>query len=258
MTRPGYVRSRAIAALCLGLACLGALTLAPRSWALPPGHPNGLPGLADVQQVIVVVAPDQRSTTAELRTYERNNKGEWTAVHGPVVATLGWSGLIPGDERRQGTGKTPMGSYALVDAFGRLADPGTAMPYYRFDRDDAWTYYPKVPSTYNILQTADRSWRRYGSYVEHLWSYGAQYRYVVVLDYNLPRGPLTTGSNGIRRTSKPADTRRGGGIFLHVSNGRRTAGCIAVPQDQMRAILTWLTPDANPHIVIGTEQFLAG
>ncbi len=242
----------------VGVLTVAATTIgiAPHVWALPPGHPSALPGLADVDQVIVVVAPDRGSTTAELRAYERGGDGSWIAAHGPVVATLGWSGLIPGERRRQSTGKTPMGTYALVDAFGRRADPGTAMPYYRFDRDDAWTYYPKVPSTYNILQTANRNWRRYGTYVEHLWSYGAQYRYVVVLDYNLPKGVITTGSDGIRRTSEPANTRRGGGIFLHVSNGRRTAGCIAIPEASMRAILTWLNPDKNPHIVIGTEQSL--
>jgi L,D-peptidoglycan transpeptidase YkuD (ErfK/YbiS/YcfS/YnhG family) len=238
------------------LVC-GLVGVAPRSWALPPGHPDGLPGLTEVNQVIVVVAENQRSTSAQLRTYERGDDGRWTLVHGPVTATLGWSGLVPGERRRQGTGKTPMGTYALVDAFGRLADPGTAMPYYRFDRDDAWTYFPKVPSTYNILQTANRRWQRYGSYVEHLWSYGAQYRYVVVLDYNLPPGPITTGSDGIRRSREPADTRRGGGIFLHVSNGRRTAGCIAIPEDQMRQIMTWLDPNDDPHIVIGTARSLA-
>lgn len=251
-----WCRQQRRAAVITALACC-LLSLAPKSWANPPGHPDGLQGLTGVDQVIVVVAANERSTSAELRTYERNADGRWAAVHGPIVATLGWSGLVPGERRRQGTGKTPMGTYALVDAFGRRADPGTAMSYYRFDRNDAWTYFPKVPETYNILQTVDRRWRRYGGYVEHLWSYGAQYRYVVVLDYNLPRGPVTTGSDGVRRTRDPADTRRGGGIFLHVSNGQRTAGCIAIPEAQMREILTWLDPVADPHIVIGTERSLS-
>jgi len=226
------------------------------SWAAPIGHPSSLPGLSDVDQVIVVVADNRKSTTAELRAYERKADGTWSQMFTAATATLGWSGLVPGERRRQGTGKTPMGTYALVDAFGRLGDPGTQMPYYRFDRNDAWTYYPKVPSTYNMLQTVDRSWRRYGSYVEHLWSYGSQYRYVVVVDYNLPPGAITTGADGVRRTAEPANTRRGGGIFLHVSNGRRTAGCIAISQEQMRNILQWLKPEANPHIVIGTQRSL--
>lgn len=255
--RPQASRRTRLSAIVLGLVCLMAISLAPPAAALPLGDPEGLAGIGDAQQVIVVVASNRRSTTAELRTYERRTDGSWAQVHGPVTATLGWSGLIPGERRRQGTGKTPMGTYALADAFGRRANPGTAMPYHRFDRDDAWTYYPKVPSTYNILQTADRKWRSYGTYVEHLWSYGSQYRYVVVLDYNLPQGRVTTDSNGIRRTSEPANTRLGGGIFLHVSNGRRTAGCIAIPEHQMRRILTWLKPAANPTIVIGTERSLA-
>ena len=131
------------------------------------------------------------------------------------------------------------------------ADPGTKLPYTRFDRNDAWTYNPRRPATYNVFQTVDTSWRTYGSYVERLWSYGKQYRYVAVLDYNLPDGPIRRGPDGVRRTSKPADTKAGGGIFLHVTNGSATAGCIAIPQRVMRDVLTWLDPERKPVIVIG-------
>ena len=34
---------------------------------------------------------------------------------------------------------------------------------------------------------------------EHLWSYGRQYNYVAVMDYNLPGGPIRTGADGVRR-----------------------------------------------------------
>jgi L,D-peptidoglycan transpeptidase YkuD (ErfK/YbiS/YcfS/YnhG family) len=98
------------------------------------------------------------------------------------------------------------------------------------------------------------SWRSFGGYVEHLWAHGTQYRYVAVLDFNLPGGPIRAGSDGIRRSSRPADTRLGGGIFLHVTDGRSTSGCIAIPQDTMRRVLTWLDPKRHPVIVIGPES----
>ena len=106
---------------------------------------------------------------------------------------------------------------------------------------------PSNPYTYNVFQTADASWRSYGSYVERLWSYGRQYRYVAVLDYNLPEGPIRTGPDGIRRSAEPADTRAGGGIFLHVTDGRSTAGCIAIPEgdDAVGAAVAGPEPQAR-------------
>jgi L,D-peptidoglycan transpeptidase YkuD (ErfK/YbiS/YcfS/YnhG family) len=79
---------------------------------------------------------------------------------------------------------------------------------------------------------------------------GYQYDYVAVLDYNLPEGPIRTGANGVRRSSNPPDTSRGGGIFLHVDNGNKTAGCIAVTKKVMRDLMTWMDPKKDPVIVI--------
>jgi len=209
--------------------------------------------LGNSQQVIIVTARSWGSRTGTVTAYQVSAGGGWEPVLGPMRAMLGHSGLIRAAQRRQGTGKTPTGTFRIVSAFGRQPDPGTSMPYLRIDRDDAWTYHPKVPSTYNMLQTAPRSWRSYGGYVEHLWSYGVQYDYVAVMDYNLPGEPIRTGADGVRRTSKPADTARGGGIFLHASDGKVTAGCIAVPVGQMRAIMRWLDPAKDPRIVVRVD-----
>lgn len=221
---------------------------------LPKYHPSRLAHVGTAGQVIVVTSPSSTSSYATLRAYERDGNGGWTQVVGATPARLGWSGIELAAQRRQGTGKTPAGTFGMVSAFGRKADPGTALPYRQFDRSDAWTYNPKYPSTYNVFQTVDRSWSSYGDYVEQLWSYGSQYDYVSVLDYNLPKGPITAGPDGIRRTAKPADTRAGGGIFLHVTNGKVTAGCIAIPEATMRQVLRWLNPNSKPVIVIGTES----
>jgi L,D-peptidoglycan transpeptidase YkuD (ErfK/YbiS/YcfS/YnhG family) len=49
----------------------------------------------------------------------------------------------------------------------------------------------------------------------------------------------------------PAVRYRGAGIFLYVSNGNPTAGCVAVPRPMVVAILRWLDPQADPIIAIG-------
>jgi L,D-peptidoglycan transpeptidase YkuD (ErfK/YbiS/YcfS/YnhG family) len=248
----------AILALVLGLALVPLLlaSLLPSAAAdeQPAYHPSRLAHVGTAGQVIVVTAPSWRSTHATLRAYERDGSGGWREVVGATPARLGWSGMYLAAQRRQGTGRTPAGTFAIPRAFGRRADPGTQLPYTQVDRNDAWPYNPENPFTYNVFQTAATSWRSYGGNVEHLWAHGRQYDYVAVLDYNLPGGPIRTGADGIRRSTRPADTKAGGGIFLHVTDGTATAGCIAIPRATMRSVLRWLDPGRKPVIVIGPES----
>ena len=239
-------RAITVMVLAVSIVSQGPIAHAATPSAVRPDDLN----LGAAQQVVIVTAPSWRSRTGTVTAFERQGRGPWEQAFGPIPAMLGHSGLVPAKDRRQGTGKTPTGTFRVVSAFGRKPNPGTSMKYRQIDRNDAWTYHPKYPSTYNMMQTADRSWRSYGGYVEHLWSYGVQYDYVAVLDYNLPAGPISKDASGIRRTSKAADTSRGGGIFLHASNGTVTAGCIAIPVDRMRELTRWLDPAKDPHIVI--------
>lgn len=249
-SRPRTVVTAIVAGALLAMPAAPAVVPAPPVAADPPVGPAALPGLDDARQVIVVTAPNARTTFGTLTAYTRHADGAWAIAYGPMTARLGFSGIIQARDRRQGTGKTPAGTFGIVSAFGRQPNPGTSLAYRQVDRNDTWTYNPRVPSTYNMMQTANRSWAGYGRYAEHLWSYGTQYDYVAVLDYNLPRGPIRRGPDGIRRATTPADTAKGGGIFLHVSNGKVTAGCIAIPREQMRQVLTWLDPAKRPRIVI--------
>jgi L,D-peptidoglycan transpeptidase YkuD (ErfK/YbiS/YcfS/YnhG family) len=47
---------------------------------------------------------------------------------------------------------------------------------------------------------------------------------------------------------------RGSGIFLHVSRGNPTVGCVSLPEGQLLTILRWLRPAKSPLIVIGTRK----
>lgn len=242
-------RWRAKSSLAIGFLLLLLLSLLPQSVSAAPALPAALNSVGKSEQVVLVQAKNWNATRGTLRAFAKI-KGSWVEVHKKVPVDLGYGGLVQGDKRRQGTGKTPTGTYAITSGFGRKADPGTKLDYIKIDRNDAWTYNPRVPSTYNIFQTANRSWKSYGNYVESLYSYGKQYNYVAIMDFNLPRGKITKGPQGIYRTDKPANTQRGGGIFLHVSNGNETAGCIAVAEVVMRDLMKWFNPKKNPVIVV--------
>ena len=65
---------------------------------------------------------------------------------------------------------------------------------------------------------------------------GEPYRYIVVVEYNTD--PVAGGA--------------GSAIFVHAwrDEGRPTAGCVAMPADDMRRLVEWLDPSLRPHIVI--------
>jgi len=248
---PSVTIARGIAAFAI---LVSALACAPSVQAATPAD---LPGASSAEQVIIVTSTDYRSTRARLSAFEKSADGSWVAVAKNIPAFVGARGIVPGTNRRQGTNTTPAGTYAITSAFGRKLNPGTTLPYVRLDDNDAWTYNPRVPSTYNVFQSAPVSWKSYGRYVERLQRMGRQYNYVAVLDYNLPDGTVTTDARGIRHTSDPANIRAGGGIFLHVSKGEPTAGCISINESTMRQVMDWLDPAKKPVIVIGSASRLA-
>lgn len=207
------------------------------------------------RQVVVVTADGWASQRAQLRRY-RLEADMWVRVGRVVPAWLGVNGLAPAGVRRQNTGTTPAGVFGLPEAFGRVPGGGIALPYRRITGSSYWPYDPRDPRTYNVLQdrrvTAAR-WRADGQWSERLVDYGRQYRLAVVIGYNLPAGVYEVGS-GERRAALPAKVHKGGGIFLHVTRGRPTAGCISVPWRDMRRIARWLDPDSAPRIVVGPRK----
>jgi L,D-peptidoglycan transpeptidase YkuD (ErfK/YbiS/YcfS/YnhG family) len=219
----------------------------------PLFHPSRLTHLGNARQVVVVTASTWKTSYATVRTYSLSSSG-WHRQFKKKSARIGTHGFAHFGERRQDSGETPAGTYGLLRAFGAATDAGTALPYRQFDRNDWWPYDPRDPRTYNVEQYHGRSaatrWRK--SWAEHLWHFQGQYEYAVVLDYNLPSGLYASGNQ--RFASSTADTRAGGGIFLHVNGPGSTAGCVSVSRKAMRKILRWLNPTQHPVIVMAPTK----
>lgn len=187
-------------------------------------------------QVITVVAPSQHSTTAVLQRWARV-AGGWRKVGASVPANLGTDGMTrhPSESRSA----TPIGSFTLTDAFGHDSDPGTRLPYAHTTPDDWWISQPGP--LYNTRQrcASGCDFTR-GDPNEHLWYETPAYDYAVVIDYNTRNAPggVTQGA--------------GSAFFLHVSEGRPTAGCVSIPVDRLLTVLSWLRPAKHPRILIGT------
>ena len=211
-------------------------TSAPTTTApAPVGQP--LPLTADTgaaSQVITVVARSTASTTAQLREWTKV-PGGWQPVSGNIPANLGTAGLTT--HPSESLSATPIGSFTLTQAFGRDANPGTALPYLRTTPDDWWVSQPGP--LYNTHQRCASSCAfdtGAGNPNEHLYYETPYYNYAVVIDYNT--GPrITPGA--------------GSAFFLHVTVGAATQGCVAIPVDNLLPLMRWLNPADQPRIVIG-------
>jgi L,D-peptidoglycan transpeptidase YkuD (ErfK/YbiS/YcfS/YnhG family) len=211
-----------------------------------------------VRQLITVTSARWHTTRAVLKAWTRPRGGSWHLVAGPFPARIGYSGWVRARVRVQSTGTTPAGTFTLPRAFGALADPGTTLPYIRFDDDDYWPYEPRDPATYNVYQhskSPKTHWRP--GYAEQLSTFLPDYDYAAVIGFNLPHHIWYSPTRGQRVARDRADTRRGGGIFLHVRDGGPTAGCVAIAEQNMRRVLSWLRADRRPRIVMGPRGFVA-
>jgi L,D-peptidoglycan transpeptidase YkuD (ErfK/YbiS/YcfS/YnhG family) len=181
-------------------------------------------------QVVTVVAASSSATSAQLTAWELGATG-WTAVLGPVTARVGSAGVGRASETST---RTPAGTFGLTEAFGRAADPGTALPYQVVDGDDWWISDPNSPRYNQYAECAPGTCDFDEAAGEDLYAVGPVYDHAVVIDYN--RG----GTPGA-----------GSAFFLHLTNGAATAGCVAIDRGSLQTLLRWLDPAASPVISIG-------
>lgn len=203
---------RVTAAIVLGVALAAPAAAAPTT--------------AATTQWIVVGVPAADSTTGTLTAFQKVG-AQWRAVLGPTAAKVGELGIgVPAD----GVYRTPEGTFGFDQAFGRQPNPGTKMPYFQTTNQDWWDEDASSP-TYN---THVRSPNRPSGITENLYDSGPVYDYAVNMTVNPQRIPGKVS-----------------GIFLHVTDGNPTWGCVAIGRDEMRTVLTWLDPAQNPRITVG-------
>ncbi len=190
-----------------------------------------LANIGSAQQVIVVAASAYGTSTATLTAYQRDANG-WTQMFGPWAAFVGRNGVAPIGAKREGDGRTPSGVFGFDFMFGVDADPGVRYPYRHIGGTNiVWDDDPTSP---NYNEWIDTNIAAAGVDPEPMDDVPS-YLYGAVIAYNDARTP------GL-----------GSAIFLHVSHGSPTAGCVALPIDELLDVLRWLDPARSPRIAIGT------
>ncbi|MEZ5289051.1 MAG: L,D-transpeptidase family protein [Vicinamibacterales bacterium] len=202
--------------------------------------------LASARQMLLVVTSGWDEVRGQLRRFERDGAaGPWRLVGDTGAIVVGRNGLawdpltvpvVPGPAKREGDGRSPAGVFAIGRAFG-FAPPAEA----------AWTKLPYLPLAEGIECVDDPASTVYNQLVdrrtvrqpdwnsaERMREVGEAYRWGVVVDYNTP-----------------AVSGRGSCIFLHIGDpdGTGTAGCTAMPVDDLREVMAWLDPSRAPVVV---------
>ncbi len=209
------------AAVCAGCARAPGDTLDFSPAAVP----------AEAAQVIVVKPVPPGPFHVRVTAWERRD-GTWSVARPAMAGVVGPNGLAPPGEKREGDGRTPSGVYRIGLAFGDAPHIETGLDYRQATAEDFWVDDPDS-TQYNRWVTGKPAAKSF----ERLRRDDDLYKYAAVIEYNTD--PVVPG--------------RGSAIFLHVWRGpdSPTAGCVALSEDNVVALLRWLDWHKHPVIVLG-------
>ena len=191
-----------------------------------------LADVGDARQVVIVTSSSWTTDVATLQTFEKD-AGGWRPVFPAMPAHIGRAGFSA--DKHEGDLKTPTGKYGFGTMFGQRPNPGVKFPYRQADAQSVWVDDVNSPYYNTWQENAALSG-------EHLASsgYATAYAYAVAIAYNT--NPVVKG--------------KGSAIFLHVSTGGGTAGCVSIAQANLLQVLRWLDPSKSPVIVMGPTSVI--
>ena len=206
--------------------------------------------IQDTKQLLVVTTKNWSTSIGTLQRYEKNEHN-WKKVGKAIDIRLGRNGLgwgiglhiTPKDAKiikKEGDGKAPAGIFSLKQAFG-YAPFNIEYPYVVYKETDHCVddvnskYYNKIVDSTNIE-------RDYKSH-ERMKFPKDYYKYGIVVDHN-----------GITKGTK---SKKGAGscIFVHIKSVP-TAGCTVMSESEIKEVLRWLDPKAEPLLVQGPEAIV--
>jgi L,D-peptidoglycan transpeptidase YkuD (ErfK/YbiS/YcfS/YnhG family) len=201
----------------------------------------------DSQQLVLVISDNWDATTGKLLSYDKH-QGQWQATGLTTAVTLGrtgtaWGlGLHPkqaGLQKAEGDGKAPAGIFALTSAFG-------------YEPRDFSLPYQQMQSGHYCVDVADSAW--YNQIIDT-----QQTGVAAALGSTEPMRRDIHHNNdllyklGVVVAHNPDNIAgKGSCIFLHLwrSSNSATAGCTAMPEQQLDALVRWLDPAKKPIFVL--------
>lgn len=128
------------------------------------------------------------------------------------------------EDKKEGDKRTPCGTFNLGIAFGTHLNIDTNLKYIKLNKNLYWVddtnsfYYNQLVD----ITKVQKDWVT----AEHLIEYPVQYEYGIEI-----------------KTNPNNEKGKGSAIFLHCSNNKPTAGCIAIKRDKMEQLLKLIDKD---------------
>ncbi len=197
---------------------------------------NNFDKIGKTGQIIIVSSVQDNPNRVKLYALEKSDD-RWTVKFPAMDTVIGKNGFAGIDQKREGDGKTPTGIFHLGTSFGYNTAIDTKMLYRQSTENDFWiddvnsdkyntwvTGHPNA-GTYERMKRSD-----------HLYKYG------IVVEYNTD--PVVKGM--------------GSAIFIHVwrNPGSKTAGCVALSEENILKLLGWLDPCNEPLIIMGNDSVI--
>ncbi|MGO3128326.1 MAG: L,D-transpeptidase family protein [Luteimonas sp.] len=238
---PRLHRCASRAALLLTALLLAACSTTPTPGAAP---------LTGAQQLVVVTAADWNAAQARMQRFERDGDGAWRAVGDAVPVMLGRSGsgwgigLHPAQtgepQKREGDGRAPAGVFAIGEAFGYAPTGIGALPYLPMQASHYCIDVPTSPLYNRIVDEKDVG----AAAVE-----GSSERMRLDLHND---GDVRYRQGFVIEHNAQGEAGRGSCIFAHLLRrpDETTAGCTAMSDAAMEALLGWLDPARTPRFVL--------
>lgn len=157
--------------------------------------------------------------------FTAHGDGRFTGDRIEARCALGKGGLIAALDKREGDGASPIGVWPLRRVFwrsDRVARPETRLETVPLRRHDGWCDAPGHP-LYNRFVT-----RPFPASHEQLWREDVVYNLIVELGHN----------------DSPPVPGLGSAIFMHLAKPdyTPTEGCVALAEDDLRAVLKAAQP----------------
>ena len=213
------------------IAALATLLVGAAATVVPAGS----------TQLLLVSTADWDAPAGTLTRWERAPGRPWRQVGGTIEVVVGSAGLAwgrglhaaeqDGPTKREGDRRAPAGVFALGSAWGYAAsaDAGVRWPYHPITDHTVCVDDPQA-AAYNQIAESPGPWRS----AEKMRQSGQAYRWLLVVEHNVPPSPGA-----------------GSCTFLHGLGRKRlpTRGCTAMEQVDLRALIRWLRPEAQPVLV---------
>ncbi|RLA71958.1 MAG: hypothetical protein DRG78_24505 [Epsilonproteobacteria bacterium] len=198
------------------------------------------------KQLLVVSAKNWSTSSGKLQRYSKSGN-RWQKVGKKISVKLGRNGLgwgrglhtIPKSAKvikKEGDGKAPAGIFTLKQAFG-YRSLNISYPYRVYSETDHCVddIHSKL---YNKIVDSTKTKRDYKSF-ERMKFPKDYYKYGIVVNHN-------------HIDEKKAIKGAGSCIFIHIKSVP-TAGCTVMNESEIKEILKWLNPKANPLLVQGVD-----